>query len=99
VDDALLGVLATALRKDPAARFQTMNAFHDALADPAAALARGAVTAGWHSASPHKSPSWNTPLDEPQSLKDWLRYIGVAVLVLLALAAIGAAAALLRPAH
>ncbi len=45
------------------------------------------------------SASWSTALDEPQSWRDWARYVLVAVAALLCLVLVGVAAAYLRPAH
>jgi serine/threonine-protein kinase len=97
-DPALEGVLARALRRDPEGRFQTAAAFRDALADPAGAVARGEVTPGWpRPAAGPAALAWGTPLDEPQSLRDWLRYVLAALAVILVIVAIGFLAAWLRP--
>ncbi len=99
VSDALKGVLAKALARDPAARFQTMEAFREALRDPAAAVARGEVVAGWPLLpAPAPAVPWTGPLDEPRSLRDWLRYCAVAALALATLVLIGLLAAQLRSA-
>jgi serine/threonine protein kinase len=98
VSEALKGVLAKALARDPAARFQTMAAFREALQDPPAAVARGEVIAGWPVLpAPAPAVPWAGPLDEPRSLRDWLRYCAVAALALAALVLIGLLAAQLRP--
>ena len=96
VSEALKGVLAKALARDPAARFQTMAAFREALQDPPAAVARGEVVAGWPTL-PAPGVPWAGPLDEPRSLRDWLRYGAVAALALTALILIGLLAAQFRP--
>ena len=96
---ALAGVLAHALRRDPDERFQTMEAFAAALADPDAAVARGEVSPGWTLAAGQRTAaSWSASLDEPQSWRDWARYAAVAAAALLGLVLIGILAAYFRPA-
>jgi serine/threonine protein kinase len=98
VDPALEGVLARALRRDPEGRFRTAAALRDALADPAGAVARGEATSGWpRDDAGGAVPAWGAPLDEPRSLRDWLRYALTALAVLLAIAAIGVLATVFKP--
>ena len=96
LDHLQQGALARALRRDPEARYPTMEAFRRALEDPASAAAAGEVEPGWPFA-PTRTAAWGVSVDEPQSLRDWLRYLFVALATLLVLAAIGIAAAWLRP--
>ena len=98
VSDALLGVLAKALARDPEQRFATAAELREALADPEAAVAGGRVAAGWP-ARESAPMGWTAPLDEPQNWRDWVRYGAVAVGALLALVALGVAAAWLRGAQ
>jgi hypothetical protein len=94
---ALSGVLARALLRDPEARFQRMDAFATALADPDAAVARGEVQPGWIAGSQPALAAWSVSLDEPHSWRDWVRYIAVALATIFCLVLIGLLAAVLRP--
>jgi serine/threonine-protein kinase len=94
------GVLARALRREAGERYPSMDAFAVALGDPEGAVARGEVEPGWPIGSGQRtSASWSTALDEPQSWRDWARYVLVAVAALLCLVLVGFAAAYFRPAH
>jgi serine/threonine-protein kinase len=94
---ALLGVLGHSLGRAPAERFQTMADFHAALLDPGSAVERGEVIPGWPPGHGHGTTiPWDAPLDEPQSLREWLRYVAWALATLAGLVAIGFLAAWLR---
>ncbi len=96
---ALTGVLARALRRDPDERFQTMDAFAAALANPGAAVDSGEVTPGWTLAAGQRAAaSWSASLDEPQSWQDWARYAAIAVAALLGLVLLGILATYFKPA-
>lgn len=98
ITPALEGVLATALARSPHARFPTAAAFRAALLDPEGAVARGEVTPGWPAAGSAASASldWRSPLDEPQSAGEWLRYGLAALAVIVFLIALALLATWLR---
>jgi serine/threonine-protein kinase len=85
--DDLRGVLARALRRNPAARFQTAGELAAALADPAAAVARGDVRPGW-------------PVPRTAAGSTWRTYVGyflAALVVLLVVLLVGLLAGGLVP--
>jgi serine/threonine-protein kinase len=89
LDELLQGAIARALRRDPDDRFQTMEAFRHALADPQAAATRGDIWpgwTGWPAVSP--GPPWGgLRLRSPALVLATVVIIGVLVLLGAALAA------------